>query len=105
MIADGDQERWCGLLGLWGFDGGAGGIEGRWMRLAAMIWMTVAAPGLIFSDFAVAPAGLAGRTGGSGMLRFFCQSKCRRQKFRFHRSQSVLPTIAGLRSLFHQAID
>ena len=37
-----------GRLGLWGFDGGAGGIEGRWIRLTGMIWTTTAARGSTF---------------------------------------------------------
>ncbi len=55
-----------GARGLWGFDGGrvAGGrCVVFWI---ARIWPGATPAGWICDDFAVAPAGLAGRTGGSG---------------------------------------
>ena len=56
----GDQARWCGWFGLWGFDGGkvvAGRCEFIWM---ARMWPAARTAGWICADFAVALAGLAG---------------------------------------------
>ena len=56
----GDQARWCGRFGLWGFDGGrvvAMGCVVWWM---ARIWAAVRPVGWICDDFVVALAGLAG---------------------------------------------
>ncbi len=63
------------MLGLWGFEGGAGGIEGRWIRLSGTIRMTAAVRGSIFDDFTVALAGLNGPPGRKSDAQGFAGSR------------------------------
>jgi len=64
----GDQAGRCGRFGLWGFDGGRVAAVRCVVWWMARIWAAAPLAGWICDDFAVALAGLAGRTGGSERL-------------------------------------